>query len=118
MAIVINNTKRVIILNDETKSVRILSGGCEVPTEQWLRVRKHLEGRIGPGKDFEEKKSESRGKDGKESFTTFNELPPEEAEALVQRTLDVDVLEKWKKSCKTDSVRIAITNRISEMKER
>lgn len=122
MAIVINKTKRVIILNDNIESVRLLAGASEVPSEQWLRVREHVQDRIGPGKDFEEKvdskKTDNKSKLGKDAFYKFSDLSDAEAIAVVETTLDIVTLEKWKDGCAKDSVRMAIMNRISVMKER
>ena len=120
MAIVINNTKRVIILNDGVESVRFVHGVREVPDAQWKRVRAHVAERIGSSSaDFTEIAEVKKGSKGDEiTYKKFADLSPNEAANIVEQTLDVDTLTEWKKQSSRDETRLVIANQIAKMQER
>ena len=98
--------------------IRIMPKVNEVDDRQWNLVRPHLLHKIAAGLIVEV--GATVKKDGKtEAYVgkKLSEFSAQEAEALVAETLDVALLEKWKKIETRDAVRLAIVNQIEEMKK-
>lgn len=120
MAIILNNEKHVLTVPDENRIVRLLSGATQVPDDVWMRVRAAIPERIGPTKSITEIGADVK-KSGKEevvTFKTLHELDPKVADEIVEKTLDVDTLETWKKNATRETLRLSLMNRIEEMKKR
>lgn len=98
--------------------IRIMPKVNEVDDRQWNLARPHLLHKIAAGIIVEV--GATAKKDGKTEVYVgkkLGEFTAQEAEALVAETLDVALLEKWKKSENRDAVRLAIANQIEEMKK-
>ena len=98
--------------------IRIMPKVNEVDDRQWNLARPHLLHKITAGIIVEV--GATVKKDGKAEVYVgkkLGEFTAQEAEALVAETLDVALLEKWKKGENRDAVRLAIANQIEEMKK-
>lgn len=99
--------------------LRIIPGVNEVDDRIWAVVRPSLEPKIKRGSIVEIAASEKgTGKEKTLVGKAITELPPQEAESIIKQTLDVVLLESWKKLEKRDEVRLAIATQIDEMKKR
>lgn len=101
--------------------LRIIPGINEVDDRIWAVVRPALEPKIKLGTLQEVAAVEkASGKAGEKTITgkSITDLPAQEAEAIIKQTLDVALLESWKKIEKRDEVRLAIASQIDEMKKR
>lgn len=118
------NENRVIMVpaTEGAPMLRLIPGINEVPDAQWNEVKKNLEGKLS-AKLIEEVGSttvKGKGANAPEVTVgkTLKDLSFGEAEAIIKQTLDVALLETWKKAEERSDVRLAILNQIDEMKKR
>lgn len=118
------NENRVIMLpaKDGEPMLRLIPGINEVPDPQWNIAKKSLEPKLAV-KLIEEMGSttvKGKGQNAPDVSVgkTLKDFNFSEAESIIKQTLDVKLLETWKKSEERQDVRLAILNQIEEMQKR
>ena len=122
-----NNRVKVIPLTDKGKAaskvkksnIILLPGINDIPDTLWkvLKEYKSIKASIERGDIEEVEKKVSTGNSGqKKTITTFKELPQKEAEELISQTVNLQTLKKWKKQDTRSDIRVAIEDRIKEIK--
>lgn len=118
------NENRVIMVpaTEGAPMLRLIPGINEVPDAQWNAIKKNLEGKLSDKLIEEVGSTTVKGKGANAQDVTvgktLKDLSFGEAEAIIKQTLDVALLETWKKAEERSDVRLAILNQIDEMKKR
>ena len=118
------NENRVIMVpaTEGAPMLRLIPGINEVPDAQWNAIKKNLEGKLSDKLIEEVGATTVKGKGANAQDVTvgktLKDLSFGEAEAIIKQTLDVALLETWKKAEERSDVRLAILNQIDEMKKR
>lgn len=118
------NENRVVMVPavEGAPMLRLIPGINEVPDAQWGSVKKSLESKLSD-KLIEEVGSttvKGKGQNAQDVTVgkTIKDLSFGEAESIIKQTLDVKLLETWKKGEERQDVRLAILNQIEEMQKR
>ena len=118
------NDNRVVMVpaTEGAPMLRLIPGINEIPDAQWSAVKKSLEVKLASKKIEEVGAITAKGKGQNAPDVTvgktIKDLSFSEAESIIKQTLDVNLLETWKKGEERQDVRLAIHNQIDEMQKR
>lgn len=118
------NDNRVVMVpaTEGAPMLRLIPGINEIPDAQWSAVKKSLEAKLASKKIEEVGATTAKGKGQNAPDVTvgktIKDLSFSEAESIIKQTLDVNLLETWKKGEERQDVRLAILNQIDEMQKR
>lgn len=115
-----NKQTRPVVATGLSGQIILAPGVNDVPEAEYAVIKPALEGaglfkskllEEGPTKEVKEgTKVATVGK-------PLGECTKEQAEALIEETFDIKLLEAWKKTEKRDDVRLALANRIDVVKK-
>lgn len=115
-----NKQTRPVVATGLSGQIILQPGINEIPEAEYNFIKPALEGAgLFKSKMLEEGPTKET-KEGTKVVTvgkSLSECSKEQAEELIAETFDMKLLETWKKAEKRDDVRLAIVNRIDEVKK-
>lgn len=115
-----NKQTRPVVATGLSGQIILQPGINEIPEAEYNFIKPALEGAgLFKSKMLEEGPTKE-AKEGTKVVTvgkSLSECSKEQAEELIAETFDMKLLETWKKAEKRDDVRLAIVNRIDEVKK-